>query len=235
MALSGEISGTLTVRDIARTAMQLVGGPLTNGEVTARTGELCVTILNGMIKSWQADGCNLWRLSDETVTFAADTPTVTLDPRVLDVMEARFYGGATYQRTLARWEWGAYRELPNKLSAGNPTCFTLNKQRLTIEMTIWPVPTADTIILYSGARVIDDVTDLSQEVDVPQEWMECVYYNLADRMLDVIDVATTSPTTAQRINARAQQLYAKMLDFDRTGSTFMLPWAPMGYGPPLGY
>ncbi len=235
MALSGEISGSLTVRDIARTSMQLIGGPLTNGEVTARTGDLCVTILNGMIKTWQADGCNLWRLSDETVTFPADTKTVTLDPRVLDVMEARYYGGPTYQRSLSRWEWGAYRELPNKDASGTPVCFTLNKQRDYIEMTIWNVPTVDTIILYSGARVIDDVTDLDQEVDVPQEWMECVYYNLADRMLDALDLATMSPATAQRITGRAQALYQKMLDFDRTGSTFMLPWRPKGYGYPIGY
>lgn len=234
MATSGQISGLMTVRDIARQAMLLIGGPLTNGEVTARTGLICATVLNMMLKSWQADGCNLWRLSDEEVIFPADTKSVVLDPRVLDVMEARFVGGVTYQRPLARVEWGDYRSLPNKDAEGYPTQFTLNKQRTEITMTLWPVATEDIVIVYSGARVIDDVTDdLDDNLDLPQEWMETAVYGLASRMLDIIDVATTSPATAQRVQARADQLYQKLLDFDRTGSVFMKPWAingPYGYG-----
>lgn len=232
MATSGVISGSQTMRDLARKAMLIIGGALTNGEVTADVGLICANATNDMLKSWQADGCNLWRLSDETVTIPADTPTVTLDPRVLDVMEARFVGGVTYQRPLARLEWGDYRYLPNKLAAGYPTSYSLNKQRTTIELSLWPVATEEIVIAYSGARVIDDVTDdLDNELDLPQEWMETAVYGLASRMLDIMDVATTSPATAQRVQARADQLYAKLLDFDRTGSTFMKPWSYGGsYG-----
>jgi hypothetical protein len=222
----------MTVRDIARQAMLVIGGPLQNGEVTSRVGLICANVLNMMLKSWQADGCNLWRLSDETVTVPANTKTVTLDPRVLDVMEARFVGGVTYQRELARLEWGDYRSLPNKDAVGFPTCYSLNKQRTDIELSLWPVANEIIEIAYSGARVIDDVTDdLDDNLDLPQEWMETAVYGLASRMIDTIDVATTSPATERRIQARADQLYQKLLDFDRTGSTFMKPW---NYGAPYG-
>jgi len=223
MATSGSISGTLTARDVCRMAILLIGGPLQNGEVTAEDGLTMTTILNFMLKSWQADGCNLWRLSDESLTLAADTATVTLDPRVLDVMEARYVGGTTYQRTLARWEWGEYRALPNKTASGLPTCFSLNKQRTEIYMTFWPVPTEEVEILYSGARVIDDVNDLDDEVDCPQEWIETVYTCLAERMIPIFNVDALSAPVAARVTARAAFLYDKLLAFDRPGSTYMKP------------
>lgn len=224
MALSGDISGTLVARDIARMAILLIGGPLDNGEVTTEDGLTITTMLNYMLKSWQAQGCNLWRLSDETVTFPANTKTVQLDPRVLDVMEARFVGGVTYQRELARYEWGDYRALPNKDAQGNPTSYTLNKQRTFIEMTLWPVGTDITVINYSGARVIQDVNDLNDEVDVPQEWVETVYTCLAERLIPIFNIDTLSAGVAQRVTQRAQVLYAQMLDFDRPASTFLKPW-----------
>jgi len=224
MALSGNIGGTLVARDVARMAMILIGGPLENGEVSAEDGLTITTMLNFMLKSWQADGCNLWRLSDETVTIPADTKTVTLDPRVLDVMEARYDGSQTYQRQLARYEWGDYRALPNKNASGLPTCFSLNKQRTYIEMSVWPVPTEDIDITYSGARVIEDVEDLNNDLDLPQEWMETAYTCLAERLIPIYNVDALSAPVAARVTARAKFLYDKLLDFDRAGSVFMKPW-----------
>lgn len=225
MALSGDISGTLTARQIITLAIQIIGGPIQpSGEVSLADGALGIALLNGMLKTWQNQGCNLWRLSDESVTFPANTKTVTLDPRVLDVMEARFFGGVTYQRELARYEWGQYRELPNKDAQGTPTCYSLNKQRTYIDMTLWPVNTEDTIVLYSGARVIDDVNDLNDEVDVPQEWLECVYYNLAEKLIAPFNVDATSGPVAKRVTDTAARLYQGMMDFDRVGSVQMRPW-----------
>jgi len=234
MPTSGDISGTMTARDICRQAMLLIGGPLQSGEVTSEDGLTMMTALNYMLKSWQADGCNLWRLSDETLIVPANIPTVVLEPRVLDVMEARYVYSETYQRTMARWEWGEYRALPNKIAAGNPTCFSLNKQRTEIRMSFWPVPTEDTVIYYSGARVIDDVNDLNDEVDVPQEWIETVFTCLAAKMIPYFNTDALSPGVSQRVTQRADVLYAKLLAFDRAGSTYMtnyhIPQYGGGYG-----
>lgn len=224
MALSGNIGGTLVARDIARKAVILIGGPLDNGEVSAEDGRNILMSLNLMMKSWQADGCNLWRLSDETVTIPANTKTVQLDPRVMDVMEARYDGSVTFQRLLARVEWGDYRSLPNKNAEGLPTQFTLNKQRTFIEMSVWPVPTEDITISYSGARVIEDVIDLNNEVDAPQEWLETVIVCLAERIIPDFGADALNANSCARVTARAKHLYDKLLDFDRTGSVFMKPW-----------
>lgn len=229
MPTSGDISGTLTARDICRMSMLLIGGPLMNGEVTAEDGLLMMTQLNFMLKSWQSQGCNLWRLSDETVIIPADTPTVTLEPRVLDVMEARLVIEPTFQRSLSRWEWGDYRALPNKLSAGAPTCYSLNKQRTEIEFSVWPVPTEDSVIRYSGARVIQDVNDLDDEVDVPQEWIETVWVCLAERMIPYYNVDALSPQVSTRVTQRAGTLLNQLMWFDRAGSTFIKPEPNQGW------
>lgn len=223
MATSGDISGTLTARDICRMAMLLIGGPLDDGEVSTENGLVMTTMLNFMLKSWQADGCNLWRLSDEALNIPANTASVVLDPRVLDVMEARYVQSSTFQRQLDRWEWGDYRSLPNKNAAGFPTCFALNKQRTEIIASFWPVPTEDTVIYYSGARVIDDVNDLNDEVDVPQEWVETVYTVLAERCIPWLNVDALSAPVANRVTARAKFLYDKLLSFDRPGSAYLKP------------
>lgn len=234
MPTSGDISGTMTARDICRQAMLLIGGPLADGEVSSEDGLTMMTALNFMLKSWQADGCNLWRLTDESLIVPADTATVQLDPRVLDVMEARYVDSTTYQRTLARWEWGEYRALPNKIAVGLPTCFSLNKQRTAIYASFWPVANADILIAYSGARVIDDVNDLNDEVDVPQEWIETVFTCLAAKMIPYFNIDALSPGVAQRVTQRADALYERLLAFDRPGSTYMksynIPQYGGGYG-----
>ncbi len=93
-------------------------------------------------------------------------------------------------------------------------------------MTLWPVNTEDQVILFSGARVIEDVEDLDNDVDVPQEWIETVIVCLAERMIPDFNIDTLSPGVAQRITARSQALHQKLLDFDRPGSVNMAPWVP---------
>ncbi len=224
MATSGTINGTLTVRDILTVSLRLLGVRGKGQEPTADDANVAIPLLNGMLKTWQAEGCNLWRQIQDTAAFSVGVSTVALDPRVLDVMEARYVESATFERTLGRWEWGDYVTLPNKIASGLPTIFVLDKQRTAINMTVWPVPSVATTIRYTAARVIDDTNDLNDEVDLPQEWLETVYFNLAERLIAIYGIDALLPTVAQRVTARAQQLYAKMLDFDRPASVFMKPW-----------
>ena len=179
-----------------------------------------------MLKSWQSDGCNLWREEEETIVFPAATETVTLDPRVLDVQEARVEIDPTFQRILARWERGEYITLPNKTAPGSPTIFYFRRKRDTVTMTLWPVPPVETNILCTTARVIEDVTDLDQNIDVPQEWCETVTYNLAARLLDTFGITETRPVVASKIVAMACELYDKLSGFDRPSSVFLQPQYP---------
>lgn len=212
MSTSGTITSTMTARQIGRRALQKIG-VLSSGETfTADEGEDIVSELNVMLKSWQTD-CNLWRELEDSVSVTA--AEVTLDPRVIDVIEARVDTG--YDRPLARWEWGEFVSIPNKDQTGTPSCFTLRKERDAIKLRLWPVPSEEFTIRYTAARVIEDVTDLDQELDVPQAWLETVILNLAVRL------APEFGGDANRIEGRAAELLAQMRDMDRPASVFFQP------------
>jgi hypothetical protein len=199
-------------------------GVLASGEVpTAEEGATGMERLNWMLKSWQANGANLWRDTEATATFGAGIATVTLDPRPIDVIEARVVIAPTNELPLGRWELAEYRQIPNKTSPGRPVAFTLNKGRDDVTMTVWPVPVAATDVIYSYARVIEDVTDLTQTLDVPQQWAETVWMGLAARLANTFGAARTDPASVERITQYAGILEQKLLDQDRPASVYMGP------------
>lgn len=218
MATSGIIAFSLTAEQIITTALRLIGEYGRDETPSNADAQDALRRLNLMLKSWQTDGCNLYRELADTATFPANTATVTLDPRVLDVMEARYVQSSTNERPLARWERGEYVQIPNKTQGGTPTAFTLTKGTGAITMTLWPVPTSTTDIKYTGARIVETVTQLTQTIDIPDEWQETVEYGLADRLIDPFDVALVRPNVAQRVTARAQSLYTLLRDNDRPAS-----------------
>ncbi len=223
MATSGIITSAATARDYVRMAMEDLGVLSSGEQPTAEEGATGLERLNWMLKSWQAKGCNLWRDTEETVTFGANVATVTLEPRPIDVIEARVDVSPTYQRQLSRWELGQYRVLPNKLAPGSPTMFVLNKGVGAVTMTLWPVPTVETDVTYSYARVIDDVTDLNETLDVPQQWAETVWMGLAARLANTFGAARTDPAAVERVTAMAAILEQALLDQDRPASIYMAP------------
>lgn len=210
MTTSGTISSTMTARQVIARAFQqakIIAGGETPTSDEIDTG---VMILNLMLKSWQTD-CNLWRETAGTVT--ATTATTTLDPRCIDVIEARLV--TTHDRPLTRWEWGEYVSTPNKAVVGNPSCFVFRRQRDAVTLTLWPVPVSATIA-FTYARVIEDVTEPEETLDVPQEWLECVSTNLAVRLAE--EFGSDIPNT---IVERAGSLLLQMRDLDRPSSIFM--------------
>lgn len=221
MATSGTITSQLIVSEIVRQAM-IELGVLSSGEAP-EAEELAdgIRVLNWLFKSWPSRGVNLWRETQGSVTFPIGIATVTLAPYCLDVMEARFVQSSTYERPLARWENGQYRQIPNKAQPGYPTAYYLDKQTTSISMTLWPVPNADATILYTYSRIPQDVTDGAETVDVPQEWTELVFVSLAARLIQTFGVNRTDPTTAQIIAQRAAALEQQMLDQDRPASLFL--------------
>ena len=221
MTVSTSISFEMTARDIVEKALRLINVLGSDENVSAADGENARMSLNMMLKTMQADGCNIWREQPSTVTFPASTATMTLDPRVIDVVEARCVRATNSELPLGRWERGQYVSIPNKASVGIPTAYYFQKNRDAVTMTLWPVPYVSTVINFTAARVMADVSALSDTLDVPQEWLECVTYNLADRLAIEWGSVIIEAAAAQRIQQRAAELYSLMRDFDRPSSVTM--------------
>lgn len=224
MTTSGAITSSLTALDIIKTAMELCNVLDGAGEPDATSAAMGLRHLNWLLKSLQADGCNLWRAKEYTATVSANVATVTLDPRVIDVLECRLVLSTTFERSLARWELGDYAPLPNKIAAGDPVAFYPDKRVGSVVLTFWMVPTVDRTVKYTAARVIEDVSALTQTLDVPQMWTECIYYMLADRLAKPFGLMAAAPALAADIKQQAQILYGQMRDADRPASVFMQRW-----------
>lgn len=221
MTTSGITTGTLIASEIVANAMKKLG-VLSSGE-NPEGSELedGLSELNWMLKSFAARGLNLWRETEGSAVFAPGVATVVLTPYCLDVTEARLVQSSTFERPLQRWENGQYRQIPNKAQPGYPTAFYPNKQVDSIAMTLWPVPTVSSTVLYTYARITEDVTDGAQTVDIPQEWLEAIQLGLAARLIPLFGVARLAPDTAQDVRRRAQALEQLLLDQDRPASIYM--------------
>ncbi len=223
MATSGVTTFNLTALEVVQQATLVNGYRDPDEALSAADAETARIHLNLMLKSWQADGCNLWREYEDTASFISGDYNETLDPRVIDVMEARVVLSATNERPLKRWEWGQYVGLPNKTQSGDPVIYVIRKERAATKMIIWPVPTETRTVNYTAARVAEDVSVLTNDIDVPQEWLECVIYGLAARLCEPLGVTVANTNTVARVQQRADDLYARMRDMDRPSSITFEP------------
>ena len=198
-------------------AMQEIGALGAGETPTGDEYEAMLPRLNFMLKTWQSKGCNLWRETNGTVTIPADAASGTLDPRIIDVQAARVVTGNN-EIQMQRWENGEYRQIPNKAQTGTPIAFYIDKQRDAVNMYVWPVPSVETTVKIDYARVIEDVTATTDNLDVPQQWIETVYMCLAARCAALFGATRVDPATGGEIKQRAAELESDLLNMDRPAS-----------------
>lgn len=171
--------------------------------------------LNLLLRGLAADGVTPWTDVETTVDFPAATGVVTLDPRPVDVLEARLAVSASYSRPLTRWTAGEYDLIPDRTQSGVPLAYEILHAPDAVEMRIWPVPSEDVTIAYSYQSVIADV-DAGEELAVPQVWGEAIREMLKARL-------TAFGPVPDDVKMRAAMLRQQLVDFDRPASYFIEP------------
>jgi hypothetical protein len=221
MTTSGVTTSSLTAREVVESACELIGVKdegLSLGETDAAVG---LKHLNWMLKGWQATGGKLWLTSDFTYTWPAATASVSLDPGYLR-LENAFIRVSGVDRPLTLYSNSDYAALSNKSSAGTPVAYNVNRTVSTLQVRLWPVPAVNTALYADGVRIIEDVTNLNQALDVPQEWTECVFYGLAKRLRHIFP--GVNPQLADEVAAEADRLFASLSSFgEEDGSLFFGP------------
>lgn len=221
MATSGVITSAMTARDVVDAACELIGVKTDGAALSAADAAVGLKHLNWMLKSWQTEGRNLWLTESFSITWLAAAATTALDPGYLR-LENVFIRIGSVDRPLTNDSNADYAARPNKSGSGTPISYNVNRTRTTLEVRIWPVPTINTDFHADGVRIIEDVTDLNQDIDIPQEWTECMFYNLAKRLTRVFQ--GIDPRLAADVGAEADRLFAKLSSFDEeTGSLFFGP------------
>lgn len=220
MATSGTTNSTLTASDVIKAAMQELGVLSAGENPDGDDLELGLRSLNFMLKGWAARGVTSWRNEEASVPVVAGQAEAVIEGAI-DVLDVRFVQAGGYERMLQRWELGQYRQLPNKTTPGNPVAYAVDKAPAGVKLLLWPLPVSTSALRYSYTRVIEDVTDGAQTLDLPQEWLEAVYVALAARLAQAYGVTRVDPATAQIVIQRAITAENEVFAADAPSSIYM--------------
>lgn len=101
-----------------------------------------------------------------------------------------------------------YSNLPNKTFQSElPTEYWYNRLLTQPAVVVWPTPQNFMISLVAWRhRQIQDIGDLTNTIEVPQRWYDCILANLAHRnSLDITDVDPNRITMLERLAAKAEE------------------------------
>ena len=115
-----------------------------------------------------------------------------------------------------------YFALPNKSNLGIPVQFYFNPTLNNSTVRVWPTPsTSNDTMRMTVIRQLEDVDQITDNMDFPQEWLEAIIYNLADRIADEYGL---DDRTLGRISAKASMYLEIVKDYDdEAGSVFFRP------------
>lgn len=218
MSTSGSVDFALTRSELCTKALRLIG--VLDATETAAADEMAsaVSSLNIMLKAWAGRGIYLWTKTEDSFPLVSATASYvfgaggTKTYKPLKILSVRHARSATNEVPLLPMSREEYFDLPDKTSAGSPTSFYYDPQRATGRLYLWPVLAGTDTIKYTYARMFEDMDEVGNEVDFPQEWFEAVIYNLAIRC---------APEFGKRLAnfpdvvAFAAQSLSDALDFDR--------------------
>lgn len=229
------VSYSLNAGQMITQAYRKLGMLPSGGVPTADQMNQGIINLNLMLKSWQSDGINLWRLTQVPVSVSPGQGTVnnpiTISPPVLNFDAARIVitpEPNLYERPMGRITYDQYMMYPNKQIAGSPSVICFDKQENISKFYIYPLFQYPGTINMTVARPVLDVTQASDTIDAPIEWQEGIVWSLADRLMDDEGMAMADPATAQRITDHAERFHEKLLNFDRPDSVYFTSYGRAG-------
>ncbi len=221
MATSASINYTLTARQIISYALGKINILAKGASPVGEDSDAALIELNVMLKEWQRYS-QIWRLKEAFINLVADQQGYNLNPRPHRIVDMRYRDADGRDNDMQNMTRQEYYDLPVKGSQGIPTNYYFDPLRAVSVVYVWPVigtVTTETLrVTYQ--RRYEDVDDLANEVDVDQEHLSTVGYNLAARLAD--DYGRKGPHI-DRIVARAEELKREMRDFDRPETIRFIP------------
>lgn len=224
MALSNSYDFSLTARQVIVYALQKLNVLALTQALDADEAAAALQELNLMLKSWQRRGPFLWKRVEGSVSLVAATASynlsATLNP--LRILSIRYRDTSSNDLPMRLFTRQEYYDLPSKTSTGTPTQYYFDPQRGAPTLYVWPVKatvTTETFQVTYHKRT-DDLDDLANDIDIPQEELETIGYGLAARLLDSYGI---EGEVANRILMRAEQLGEETMDFERESVTRFVP------------
>jgi len=182
MATSGTYTFNPSLGELTIYAYQLIGVRPT--ALLQEHMDAARLATNMMLASWSNNGTNLWQVDLVTVPLVAGTATYSVDASTVVMLDAYIeYGNPPIDRIIMPVSRTEYASYPNKTQQGFPTVFWMDRL-LSPTVTVWPVPdgTQTSLKYYRLIQIQDANMNGTQQVDVPQIWLEAFSYGLAFRL-----------------------------------------------------
>lgn len=230
MSVSNSTNFNMTAAEVVLAARSLIGIQASEEPLAADELQQALQFLNMFIKTWQADGVRTWTLTEGSIQLVQGVVSYAFGAGGVDLVlpfdmdDVRIFRSSVELQMLQLSRQG-YFSLPNKTSQGYPTQYYYNRQRDTAQIYVWPAPDSQTGVLnFTYRRVIDDIDNANDDLDLPQEWLQALTYNLALELIPQYGKADSN--NAKLVVARAAQLYSIVKNFDTSeglGSVRMTP------------
>lgn len=218
MAVSNSTDFSLTAADLIEEARRKIGIQADEEPLAAQELVTGLRALNMMLKTWQADGVKCWTLTEGQLTLTQGNVDYTFGAGgdftivPLEITSIRINRGGN-DIPMFRMGREDYFDLPNKTAEGYPTQFYYDRQRSGGTLYVWPAPdvTAGTL-KFTYRRIIMDVDQSADDLDLPQEWYEAIMYNLAKKLGENAGLLGTNE--GKSVVVEAARTYAIVKDFD---------------------
>lgn len=119
-----------------------------------------------------------------------------------------------------------YETLPNKLTPGQPTQVFYGPKQGFGELLVWPTPAdASSALRFTWLRPIADLVSSTSTVDIPQEWLNCLEWNLAKEWGPSFEVP---PAKWDRILLMAREKLDLVQSWDRESEAVQFGYSQEG-------
>lgn len=207
MPTSGTTTYELDARELITQALREIRVVASGQEPNANDARDAEVTLNLMLKTWTTH-THLWIVTAGNFPLVAGQMEYSVpNARRMISVRRRYTPGLTDtpMDLISRQE---YDDLPNKFNLGTPVSAYFDAQRTARTLSLWPPASAavalSSTIRYTYYRVIEDIDSLNNTADLPQEWLECIKVNLADRLMPQHNVSY--PEVTARAGALMQVL-----------------------------
>lgn len=222
MATSGSYDFTLTRDELIQASLRLLGVGHRGESVPADEINDASQALNIMLKAWQADGLQLWKREEKSITLTASKRVYTLGPsgdivmqRPLRILEAVRRDSSNIDVPLNRLSKEEYWRLSDKYSEGTPVSYHYDPQLTNGEFTLWQVPSTLTAAEYTVEIVyhlpFEDLDSTTNNFDCPVEWFQAIKFGLA---VDLAPEYGIDLPQQYRLQKQFDSSYEKALSWD---------------------
>lgn len=158
------------------------------------------------MSDWGNRGPNLWRVQLSTTALAAGQSTVTLDPNVIEVLQAYVTDTSAtppINYVLSAISRSDYAALPYPTQSGYRPNQYYFQRTTTPQIFLWQVQdNANMVLGYYAWRFQENVGAFTNQLDVPNRWYEALTSNLAWRL-----AVKFAPDRAVMLKTDSQEMF----------------------------